>query len=265
MNSTQPSPILIVDGNSSVPAELVDRCTQLGYRLLYANDGSEGLRLFFQHRPQLVITEVSLAGLTGLELVIRIREVSAIPIIIHSALDAEGIKVQALRIGADDYVVKPTGIQELLARVEAVLRRARLPSVETDQIYSDGVLTIDFGRQEAFLQDNKLDLTPLELKILVYLSQRAGNAVSVLDLLNGVWGSPHFSEDVVKWHIANLRKKLSGNPRARDLIVTVWGTGYRYERPPTECDIHQGSDTKARPSLVPSLSADIPHLRLPAP
>ena len=229
--TTRVTSILLVGEGHSVPSALGERCAELGYDLCPADEGLEGLRAFFERRPSLVITEVHMPRMNGLELVSRIREVSAIPIIVLTEVTDERTIVQALRMGADDYIVKPVGNQELLARVEACLRRARLPSVDADEIYSDGLLTIDFDRQEAFLRDSKIELTPTELDILVFLSRRAGKTVSVLELLNGVWGSAHFSEDIVKWHMGNLRKKLGKYLPMSNLITTVWGTGYRYDRP----------------------------------
>ena len=223
--------ILVVDREASWKRRLGESCLNAGYHLLAASDGLEGLRMFFEHRPDLVITDVRVPGLDGFELVSRIREVSQIPIIVCSALDKEEEKVHGLRLGADDYVVKPTGMRELLARVEAALRRARVPATEVKHVYADGVLTIDFDRQEVLIKGDDVNLTPKEFKLLVYLVQRSGKVVSARGLLDGVWGSPHYTEDLVKWHIANLRRVIEAEPRNPRLIITVWGRGYRYEKP----------------------------------
>ncbi|MFH1141666.1 MAG: response regulator transcription factor, partial [Chloroflexota bacterium] len=164
-------------------------------------------------------------------LVSRVREVSEAPIIVLSALGHEQDKVHALRLGADDYMVKPIGMQELVARVEAALRRAKLTHPGERGVYSDGAVTIHTERQEAYVRDTKADLTPKELRLLVYLTQRAGKVVSVQELLQGVWGSPHYSEESVKWHIASLRRKIEQDPHDPKLIITVWGSGYRYDKP----------------------------------
>jgi len=230
--------VLIV-GDEPAILELLQACCEgAGYRTISSTNGREALRLFFQHHPELVIADIRMPEMNGFELVGRIREVSEVPIIILSALGREDEKVQGLQLGADDFLVKPIGVKEMTARIEATLRRAQLPPSESKGVYTDGVLTIHLDRQEVFLREKKVDLTPKELRLLAFLTQQAGRVVSVKELLQEVWGSPHHSEEVVKWHISSLRRKIEFTPRHPKIITTVWGSGYRYDRP-SQADLEQ--------------------------
>lgn len=223
--------ILLVDDEGAVLEMLEACCQEVGYQTLTASNGKEALRLFFQHHPDLVVADIRMPVMDGFELISRIREVSEVPIIVLSALGREEEKVQGLRLGADDYIVKPVGMKELVARIEAALRRAQLPPISHQGVYTDGVLTIHLERQEVYVRGQKVNLTPKELRLLVYLTQNAGKVVPVQELLAKVWGSTYYAEESVKWHIASLRRKIEDNPHEPRLIVTVWGSGYRYDRP----------------------------------
>mgnify|MGYP001582196297 CR=1 FL=1 len=223
--------LLVVDDESAVLELVATCCEEAGHTVLTAQDGKEALRLFYESHPDLLVVDIRMPVMDGFELVSRVREVSEAPIIVLSALAHEQDKVHALRLGADDYMVKPIGMRELVARVEAALRRAKLTNPGERGVYADGVVTIHTDRQEAYVRDTKADLTPKELRLLVYLTQKAGKVVSVQELLQGVWGSPYYSEESVKWHIASLRRKIEQDPHDPKLIVTVWGSGYRYDKP----------------------------------
>ncbi len=229
---TRVATLLLVDDEPAVLELLATCCQDSRYGVITATNGKEALRAVYQCHPDLVIADLRMPVMDGFELVKRIREVSDVPIIVLSALGQEEDKVRALNLGADDYVVKPAGMQELMARVEAALRRSAHSRGKEDRaVYSDGVLTIHPDRQEVYVREQKVDLTPKEFRLLAYLTQRAGKVVSVQELLAGVWGSPHYSEESVKWHIASLRRKIEQDPHNPRLIATVWGSGYRYDRP----------------------------------
>lgn len=225
------STILLVDDEPTVLHTMTAYCSEAGHQAVIAKDGAEGLRTFFASRPQVVVSDIRMPGISGFELVARIREVSDTPIIVLSVLGQEPDKVQALRLGADDYLVKPVGLQEFAARIEATLRRARPTPRQDLSVYADGFLTIRHDRQEAYRENQRLLLSPKEFRILSYLTHRSGKPVGVPELLQAVWGSPHYSEDTVKWHIASLRKKVEEKPHEPTRIVTVWGAGYKYDRP----------------------------------
>ncbi len=223
--------ILLVDDEPAVIKTLSAYCLEAGHEALTATNGMEGLRAFFQYRPQVIVSDIRMPELSGFEMLARIREVADVPVIALSVLGQEADKVQALKLGADDYLVKPVGLKEFTARIEAVLRRARPHTKQDLSIYADGYLTIRHDRQEAFLDNQRLALSPKEFRILSYLTHRSGKPVAVPELLTAVWGSPHYSEDTVKWHIASLRKKVEEDPHQPRHIVTVWGSGYKYDRP----------------------------------
>lgn len=224
--------LLLVDDEPDVLRLLKAGCEQAGYEILTAGDAAEALRIFFQNRPNLVVVDLRMPGMNGFDLVARIRELSDVPIIILSGLGGEEEKVRALSLGADDFVVKPVGIREMVARVETVLRRAQHAAPGEQEIYYDGVITIDPARQEVKVRDNRVDLAPKEYRLLLYLVRRADRVVPVAEILQHVWGSAHYSEESVKWHIASLRRKIEENTRDPKLISTVWGSGYRYNKPP---------------------------------
>ena len=226
--------VLLVDDEPEVLEMLQVYCEEANYETLTASDGREALKVFYLTHPDIVVTDIRMPTLDGFDLCRRIREISEIPIIVLSAWGSEDEKVKGLQLGADDYVVKPVGTRELIARVEAALRRSHTSSMESKDVYTDRTLTIDLDSQETFVDSKKVGLTPKEMRLLVFLTQRPGKVVSVQDLLVGVWGSSHYSEESVKWHIASLRKKIEKDPKEPKLVVTVWGSGYRYDKPASE-------------------------------
>ena len=180
--------VLLVDDEPEVLGMLQVYCEEAAYQTLLASDGREALKLFYQHHPDIVITDIRMPILVGFDLCRRIREISEIPIIVLSALGTEDEKVKGLQLGADDYLVKPVGTRELIARVEATLRRAQIAPTESKGTYADGVLTLHLDSQETFVEGKKVDLTPKKMRLLVSLTQRPEKVISVQDLLVGVWG-----------------------------------------------------------------------------
>ncbi|MBI2859228.1 MAG: response regulator transcription factor [Chloroflexi bacterium] len=225
--------ILVVDDEPAVVELLKDLLEEAGYQVVSASDGAEGFRQFFNHRPDLAIVDVMMPGTDGFELCQRIREVSQIPVIILSARGQETYKVRGLNLGADDYLVKPVGGKELLARVAAATRRAKLPASETSSAYSDGLVSLDHGQHEAYVRGQKVSLTPTEYRLLSYLVQHRGQVVTQQQLWDSVWGWDAGSLDSVKWHVSYLRKKIEENPENPQLVITVRGVGYRYQPPPS--------------------------------
>ena len=231
--------LLLVDDEPSVLAFLEQLFGDAGYETVTANDGVAGLREFFVLPPDLAIVDLMMPNMDGFELCRRIREISHIPLIVLTGLEQTGEKVQAFSIGADDYVTKPVSGRELVARVEACLRRSQWPPAADDSsVYSDPLLRVDYSRREVYVGGESKELTPIEYSLLSLLVQRPGEALSLEYLLTNVWGREYDTFDLVKWHISNLRKKLTsgcaeaGNGYAASPIVTVRGYGYRYQRPP---------------------------------
>jgi DNA-binding response OmpR family regulator len=218
--------VLVVDDEEDVRGLLRELLERAGYVVDEAPDGRAALRSFFQQPAELVVLDVTMPELDGWQTLERIRDVSDVPVLMLTARSAELEKVRGLKAGADDYVVKPFGRQELLARVDALLRRpaARGEAAET---YADDYLTIDFGQRAVTADGREVTLTPLEFKLLGVLARHPNQVLSRGQLLELVWGDTRgVSPDQVKLYVGYLRRKLGENAP----IETVRGFGYRYRR-----------------------------------
>lgn len=226
------SKILIVDDEPLVLNFLKELFDDAGYEAIAAADGASGLREFYASRPDVAVVDLLMPQIDGLELCRRIRQMSYTPIIVLTGLQQVDEKVRAFTAGADDYVTKPVSGRELIARVEACLRRARWSSAgSVPSVYKDSYLTVDFARHEVYVDGESKNLTPIEYALLSQFVQRPGEALSVEYLLTTVWGREYDTFDLVKWHVGNLRKKIENLKGEPVPIVTVRGYGYRYERP----------------------------------
>jgi len=216
--------IVVVDDEPNI-ADLVGMYLEReGYRVLKAPTGADGLQAFQDHRPRLIVLDVGLPDVDGLEVCKRLRQTSQVPVIFLTARDSEVDRVLGLELGADDYLTKPFSPAELVARVKAVLRRAD-GSATPDLVQVDGV-TIDGGRREVRVDDVAVELTTKEFDLLRFLAERVGLALSRQQILDGVWGYDWFGDArTVDVHIGQVRKKLGD---AID-IRTVRGVGYRLE------------------------------------
>ena len=222
--------ILVVDDEPSVLNFLKYLFKDAGYQTVGAPDGISALQEFFASPPDLAVIDLRMPAMDGVELCRRIREVSHVPIIVLTALEQVDDKVRAFAAGADDYVTKPVGAREMLARTEACLRRARWPSVEDpSSIYSDSYLVVDFARREVYVDGEGKKLTPIEYALLSLLVRQPGESLSLEYLLTNVWGPEYDTFGLVKWHVSNLRKKIERRRGEPTPIVTVRGYGYRYE------------------------------------
>ena len=223
--------ILVVDDEVALADLLKEWLQWGGHEVSVAYDGLAGLKEFFQNKPALAIMDVAMPGLSGFELCQRVREVSDIPVIMLTAKGQEIDKVRGLNVGADEYLVKPLGRQELLARVSAMLRRAYMRSSGSATTYSDGVIAIDFNKHEVRVRGQEIQLTPTEYRILAYFVQHPDQVLTQQQLWDRIWGWSQGSLESVKWHIAYLRKKIEAEPEKPRLIVTVRGAGYCYQKP----------------------------------
>jgi DNA-binding response OmpR family regulator len=217
--------ILVVDDEPNI-ADLVELYLRRdGYRVVKAATGEEVAGAVSSHRPRLVVLDVGLPDIDGLEVCRRLRQTSAIPVIFLTARDTEIDRVLGLELGADDYVTKPFSPPELVARVKAVLRRAdgATPTAELVQV---GAVTIDAGRREVRVGEEPVAFTGKEFDLLKFLAERPGLAMSRQQILDGVWGHDWYGDArTVDVHIAQVRKKLSDSVR----IDTVRGVGYRLD------------------------------------
>jgi two-component system KDP operon response regulator KdpE len=201
-----------------------------GYRVLEAETAREGLRIITQEHPQAVVLDLGLPDRDGLEIVQEVRTWSTVPIVILSARGQEPDKIRALDAGADDYLTKPFGVGELLARLRAALRRAaRIAGTGHEQTsITFGRVRVDLAARRVFADDCEVKLTKLEFDLLQTLVQHAGKVLTHSFLLKAVWG-PHAAHErhYVRVFMANLRKKLERNPARPEFLLTEQGVGYR--------------------------------------
>ena len=224
--------VLIVEDDEAMSIALRDGFQYEGYSVTVAKDGEAGLQLATEESPDLILLDVMLPKMTGLDVCKQLRGGgSAVPIIMLTARGQEIDKVLGLKLGADDYITKPFGFMELLARVEAVLRRSNPapPAASAVETYRFGDVSVDFRRHEAHKADQPIDLSPREFQLLGYFIQHRGEVVTREKLLDTVWGynSIPFTR-TVDMHIAKLRKKIEDNPSDPRHIVTVHRLGYKF-------------------------------------
>ncbi len=217
--------ILVVDDEPNI-ADLVELYLRRdGFRVVKASAGEEVAAAVGTHRPRLVVLDVGLPDIDGLEVCRRLRQTSAIPVIFLTARDTEIDRVLGLELGADDYVTNPLSPPELVARVKAVLRRAD-GAMTTAELLQVGGVTIDLGRREVRVGELPVAFTGKEFDLLKFLAERPGLALSRQQILDGVWGHDWFGDArTVDVHIAQVRKKLAASVR----IDTVRGVGYRLD------------------------------------
>jgi two-component system KDP operon response regulator KdpE len=231
---TDPQPtILVVEDEPQMRRFLRTLIGSHGYRLLEAETGRETLALASSHDPDLIILDLGLPDADGLQLVTELREWTQTPIIVVSARGREQDKVQALDLGADDYLTKPFGSQELLARVRVALRHASRPAgPELGSVFRAGSLTVDLALRKVFVLDQQIHLTPLEYKLLTTLIGHSGKVLTHRQLLERVWGPAHVDQtQYLRVYMAQLRRKIERDPARPQLLKTETGVGYRLEAP----------------------------------
>jgi len=221
--------ILVVDDETQITRVLRTSLSSHGYDIRVANDGETALEIMKDWSPDLVITDLAMPNMDGLELCRRLRAKTQIPIIVLSVRGEERTKVKVLDAGADDYVTKPFGMEELLARVRANLRRVRTQESELEPIEA-GDFKIDPGSRTVFVKDRTVHLTPKEFDLLAYMARHAGRVVTHRALLGAVWGGESTEQvEYLRVFVAQLRKKLEPSPNSPRYIVTDPWVGYRFE------------------------------------
>jgi DNA-binding response OmpR family regulator len=222
--------VLVVDDDDDIRLLLEELLRGAGYGVSTARDGRAALRTFHADPTDLIVLDLSMPDLDGFETLERLRDLSDVPVILLTARTGEIDKVRGFRAGADDYVVKPFGRQELLARIEALLRRA--PQATHQERYDDGALSIDYARRHVMCRGLPVRVTPLEFRLLVTLVEHAGQVLSADQLIEHVWGHAEgVSRDQVKLYVSYLRRKLGQEAEGFEPIETVRGFGYRYVPP----------------------------------
>src|SRR5947207_8992203 len=221
MNATR---VLVIDDDGDIRGLVVELLQRAGLEVDQAPDGRAGLRAFHRAPADLVVLDVSMPEMDGWETLDRIRDLSDVPVMMLTARGAELERVRGLQAGADDYLVKPFGRQELVARVQALLRRARTGGEERQDTYADERITIDFGQRAVTYDGREVSLTPLEFKLLSALVRNPRQVLSREQLLELVWGDAYgVSGDQVKLYVGYLRRKL--DPEQPESVPIQQGRG----------------------------------------
>lgn len=225
--------MLIVDDEPVIRNALERKLKTEGFEVVQAGDGLEALRAFHVARPDVVVLDIVMpGGMDGLTVCRRIREVADTPIMMLSAQAiTEDDIVEGLNAGADEYLIKPIRLNEFVARVRALTRRAQLVSNDNEQGYDDKYLSVDLHRRHVYVQGQKVHLTPTEFKLLAVLMENAGRVVSQRDLLEQVWGE-EYVDDIYypRVYISQLRRKIEPDPSNPIYILTEHRIGYRFEK-----------------------------------
>jgi len=220
--------VLVVDDDAPILRALAANLRVRGYQVDLAETGEIALQLAARHRPEVVILDLGLPGISGIEVIEGLRGWSSVPIIVLSARGEEASKVQALDTGADDYVTKPFGMDELLARLRAAIRR-QAPAPEAARVETDD-FTVDLAAKRVTGHDGEIRLTPTEWGLVEALVRNAGRLVSPRQLLQEVWGPQYHDEtNYLRVHLAHIRRKLEPDPPRPRYFITEPGMGYRFE------------------------------------
>jgi two-component system KDP operon response regulator KdpE len=222
------SAVLVVDDEPHLVRTLAINLRARDYAVETAGDGRSALQAFHDGAPDLVVLDLGLPDLDGVEVLRRIREVSEVPVIVLSARTDSVDKVEALDLGADDYVTKPFGMDEFLARVRVALRRGREETDQDEPTFTTDHFSLDFGDRHAVVGGNEVRLTPTEWRLLATLARREGHLVSQQELLREVWGPAYGREsNYLRVYANQLRRKLEPDPGNPRYLLTEPGQGYR--------------------------------------
>jgi DNA-binding response OmpR family regulator len=223
--------ILVIEDELKIQQIIKAYLTKEGYEVLTASDGAQGLQSFKENQPDLIVLDLMLPQVPGEQVLTSVRQNSETPVIILSAKGTEDERIFGLNIGADDYLVKPFSPRELVARVNAHLRRLKsnpTPTM-TSFSYNKQKLRIDLAKHQVYLENNPINLTPTEFKVLKLLSQAPGQVFSRSQLVEQVQGYNYNGFDrTIDSHIKNLRQKIELNPEEPQFILTVFGLGYKF-------------------------------------
>jgi two-component system KDP operon response regulator KdpE len=223
--------VLVVDDEETLRHFVRRNLEVRGFNVITANNGLEAISAFKSHQVDLVILDLMMPRMDGLETTRQIRQISTVPIIVLTALDEEGDKIHAFDLGSDDYLTKPFGVGELLARVKAVLRRSKWtrPPIQQDRLVH-GDIAIDLERYQVDVRGEEIKLTPTEFNLLVYLMEHADKVLPHKAILKNVWGPEYGDEtEYLRVYIGHLRKKIELEPSDPRYLLTERGIGYRFK------------------------------------
>ena len=220
--------VLLIEDDADIALGVRTVLNRNGFEVRAATEGRDGLRLFHSERPDIVVLDVGLPEMDGWTVLERIRELSEVPVLMLTSHGREVDKVRGLRAGADDYLTKPFGTAEFVARVQALLRRQR-PADPLPEVFDDGSVRINFATHDVFVDGNPVELTPTEFRLLTALVRHRGQVLSPVKLLELAWSDPlGIGPDRVKYTVMRLRRKLGAEEGGDSAIEAVRGFGYRY-------------------------------------
>lgn len=228
--------ILVVDDDPAICRGLVAELAAAGFEAFEAPDGAEGIMRFEEEEPDLVLTDLAMPRSDGYELIASIRKRAKTPVVVLSVRGGDADKVRALDLGADDYVIKPFSVTELLARVRAHLRRTLDDAAP--RLLEFAGLVVDRERRFVSVEEREVRLTPTEFSILEFLASRAGKPVTIAQIIGRVWhGAPGTTPDAVRVHVGSLRRKIEPDPARPRFVVTEPWVGYRFVAEPLSRDV----------------------------
>ncbi|MGW1680104.1 response regulator transcription factor [Saccharopolyspora sp. NPDC002376] len=229
--------ILVVEDDPTVAQVVTGYLTRAGCTPVHASDGAMGLELARQMAPDLVVLDVMLPGLGGIEVLRELRESSQVPVIMLTSLGEEEHRLRGLESGADDYLTKPFSPRELVLRVQSVLRRtAAVPPAPVEDVLRAGALTVDVSARLVSKAGRELGMTVKEFELLVFMLRNAGRVVRRDELMREVWSHDFGDASTVTVHVRRLREKIEDDPSRPALLKTVWGVGYRFDSPDAGAD-----------------------------
>lgn len=223
--------VLIIDDDQGLLRLVQMTLKAHSFEVLTATRGDQGLESFRIHQPDIVVLDVMMPGMDGMTVCKKLREHSQVPILFLTAQKEVESRIEGLMLGADDYLVKPFHIQELVARIEALLRRTRLTSKPNPQIlrFGGGALVINQDSRQVYVNGASVHLSPTEYNLLLFIAQRAGKPLSITTLYNAVWSYESDADPkTVRWYIWRLRQKIEPDPNSPQYIITESGSGYRF-------------------------------------
>ena len=221
--------ILVVDDEVEIVRALQRSLTAHGFEVFAAYSGEEALEAVAHYRPDVMVLDLGLPGMSGLEVCREVRAQSNLPIIVLSVKDTERDKVQALDLGADDYVSKPFGVNEVLARIRVALRHSAQVESGTQPVFTAGPLSVDFAQRQVLLNGQEVKLTPTEYDLLKALIKNRGKILTRQMLLSQVWGTGYGAEShYLHVYVGQLRRKIEPDPAHPRFILTISGVGYRF-------------------------------------
>ena len=231
--------VLIIEDEKNIQTFMGKILKRHEYRVLCADNGQQGLEIIRSQCPDIILLDLGLPDMNGSEIIREVRTWTSTPIIVISARTAEQEKVSALDLGADDYITKPFGTSELLARIRASLRhsnRLRTDSTHYLRPYRHGEMTLDFSKRLLTIGGQDIHLTPIEYKIVAHLAQNSGKVITYAAILSNVWG-PYADSDnkILRVNMANIRRKIEDDPAQPRYIFTEVGVGYRMAEDEEEC------------------------------